>query len=205
VTRFLLSLLAGAGLLLVATIGKQVHDFMQTDLAPAQAVSGHAAPLPYQAPAAVDPRIADWVAVAAARPLFSRDRRPAGEAVAKSADTNASGPLRLTGIIVTPFGRSAIFSVAGSAKPVVLEEGLKLGDMTVREIAVDHVVIDGPHGAETMVPSFGAPLPGGGPIPERPDAFPTLRPPPPGVRSHGERVAPRDVTAFGAPLQEAAP
>ncbi len=65
-----------------------------------------------------------------ARPLFTRDRRPVGEHATASASGGPALP-RLTGIAVSPFGRSAIFA-ADTGKPLVVSEGGSVAGFTVR-------------------------------------------------------------------------
>lgn len=94
-----------------------------------------------------------WVRPILARPLFSPDRRPA----ARTEDVAArvTGPPRLTGILVGPFGRSAIFAGDGS-KPIVLGEGGRIDAYKVRSIAAAEVQLDGPNGMERLQPAFDA-------------------------------------------------
>jgi hypothetical protein len=60
---------------------------------------------------------------------------------------------RLAGVVVGPFGRSAIFAVDGS-KPVVATEGSHVGAWFVRSIAGGTVEVTGPGGTLTLHPSF---------------------------------------------------
>ena len=48
--------------------------------------------------------------------------------------TQGDAPLRLTGIITGPFGNNAIFMAAGDAKPLVVSEGMQVGDFVIRSI-----------------------------------------------------------------------
>jgi hypothetical protein len=95
---------------------------------------------------------ADWVATILARPLFSPDRRPSAEA-AMIADHTVSGLPRLSGIMVGPSGRSAIFA-AHDSKPIVVAEGGRVGAYTIKSIDPDQVRLVGPHGAQILTPSF---------------------------------------------------
>ncbi len=117
-----------------------------------------AAPLPITA-ATTDARpptdhargAADLAAVILARPLFSPARRAAAPGMV--AQPAPDGPLpRLTGIIVTPTGRSAIF--AGGAQPVVVLEGGQLGGFVVHAIEPGQVTLLGPDGPRIVLPSF---------------------------------------------------
>jgi hypothetical protein len=99
-----------------------------------------------------------WVATILARPLFSRDRRPPDAKVASASDPGEGLP-RLTGIAVSPAGRSAIFAGAAAGKPIVVGEGGSVGGYTVRAIAPGQVQVVGPGGARTLSPVFDPTLP----------------------------------------------
>jgi hypothetical protein len=110
--------------------------------------TGATAPTP---PAAAD-RTPEWVATALARPLFSPDRRPAAVA-ASAVGASLPGLPRLAGIVVGPFGRSAIFAVDGG-KPIVVPEGGQIAAYTVTSIQAAEVRLVGPDGAQVVHPSF---------------------------------------------------
>jgi hypothetical protein len=99
-----------------------------------------------------------WVATILARPLFSRDRHPPDAKVASASDPGEGLP-RLTGIAVSPSGRSAIFAGAAAGKPIVVGEGGSVGGYTVRAIAPGRVQVVGPGGERTLSPSFDPTLP----------------------------------------------
>jgi hypothetical protein len=123
-----------------------------------------------------------WVSVALARPLFSRDRRPT-PVVAKSdsGPTLAALP-RLTGIIVGPFGRTAIFAATEGGKPTAVREGQALGPYTIRSVGPGGVTVDGPEGEQHVALTGDADtrrqLAAEIPQPVQPQVQPTL---PPGV------------------------
>jgi hypothetical protein len=97
-----------------------------------------------------------WVKRSLARPLFSRDRRPTPVvARAGGGSTIASVP-RLSGTLVGPFGRSAIFAGESGGKPVVVAVGGSLGGYTVQAIEPGHVTISGPEGVRQLQPSYDA-------------------------------------------------
>lgn len=101
--------------------------------------------------------------IALSRPLFSVDRRPAREVAASAVITDPAPP-RLTGVIVGPLGRAAIFASPATAAPpnssLVAREGEQVGPWTVRLIAAGEVAVSGPGGDLTLQPSFsGAPPP----------------------------------------------
>jgi hypothetical protein len=94
----------------------------------------------------------DWVTTILARPLFSPDRRPPAEASTGSGERLLGLP-RLSGVLVGPFGRSAIFASDGG-KALVVGEGGRVADWTVRVIEAGSVDVIGPDGARTLRPSF---------------------------------------------------
>jgi hypothetical protein len=92
-----------------------------------------------------------WLATALARPLFSRTRKPTPpEAKPGSAPALSALP-RLTGVIVGPFGRTAIFAGADGAKPVAVAEGKELGPYTVEAIEPGGVRVSGPQGEQLVL------------------------------------------------------
>nr|WP_294502387.1 hypothetical protein [uncultured Rhodopila sp.] len=82
-----------------------------------------------------------------ARPLFSPDRRPAAGAA-----RSISGLPRLTGIVVTGSRKLAIF--AGPGKPMVAEQGMRLGAYEVTAISDAGVTVAGPEGTSVLRPIF---------------------------------------------------
>ena len=112
--------------------------------APTQPQANRAAPVADPLPAAE--------AVIAARPLFEADRRPPTAAVA--ADSGPQGLPRLTGVLVTPAGRSVIFAPASGGKPVIAMEGTRIGAFQIQSIGNDEVTVLGPSGVRTVRLSF---------------------------------------------------
>jgi hypothetical protein len=94
----------------------------------------------------------DWITTVLARPLFSPDRRPAPNTPVVSG-TGLPGLPRLTGILVGPFGRSAIF-VANGRKPIVVAEGARIEAYTVKSIEAAGVRVLGPEGMQVLHPTF---------------------------------------------------
>jgi hypothetical protein len=88
------------------------------------------------------------LAVILARPLFSPDRRPAAGA------RSVSGLPRLAGIVVTGSRKVAIFAAPPGGKPVVADEGGRLGVYDVKTISEDGVTVVGPEGAMVLRPIF---------------------------------------------------
>jgi len=91
-----------------------------------------------------------WLQAVLARPLFEPSRRPPAEG--HSVAAGAPGLPRLSGVIVTPTGRQAIF--AGSGKPVIVAEGATLDGFTVRSITAGEVTVIGANGVQVLHPSF---------------------------------------------------
>jgi hypothetical protein len=107
-------------------------------------------------PAALPDHTDEWVTTVLARPLFSPDRRPPSEAATVAAGSQTpEGLPRLTGVIVSPSGRSAIFANEGG-KPVVVTEGGRVNAWIVRAIDIGTVRVSGPGGARDLHPSFEA-------------------------------------------------
>ena len=119
--------------------------------APPRATQATTASLPPAPPAAAAAQTTAWAATTLARPLFRPDRRPAVPGASSPAAAEEPLP-RLTGIMVTAEGRSAIF--AGKPQPVVLREGGRLGTFTVHTIEAGLVTLRGPDGQRELRPSF---------------------------------------------------
>ena len=104
------------------------------DVAPAQFTT------PKQAAAAAARETADWEQTVLARPLFSISRRPA-RMVSRAGDAVVAGQARLAGIMITRFGKRAIFAPEGGGKQMVLPEGASVNDSTIRRIQADRVIL----------------------------------------------------------------
>ena len=91
-----------------------------------------------------------WVAVALARPLFSRDRKPTPVVAKADGGPALSAVPRLTGIVIGPLGRTAIFAGAEGAKPIAVDEGGTIGPFTVRTVSPDRVTVAGPDGEQEV-------------------------------------------------------
>jgi hypothetical protein len=109
-------------------------------VAPVGAPAARAAPLEHR-----DERLG----IILARPLFSPDRRPAA-----SGARSVSGLPRLAGIVVTGSRKVAIFAAPSGGKPVVADEGGRLGAYDVKAINADGVTVVGPEGAMVLRPIF---------------------------------------------------
>jgi len=98
---------------------------------------------------------AHWMTVILTRPLFAPSRQAPGGSAAPA------GALRLSGVIVGPSGRQAIFEPPAGGKPVVVGVGERVGGAVVRSIGPDLVLMTGVDGPRVLRPSFG---PAGGTV-----------------------------------------
>jgi hypothetical protein len=97
-----------------------------------------------------DPRVDELVATTLSRPLFSSTRRPRDRAIASQAG-DPEFQLRLSGIVIEPERRIAIFAKTG-AKPLVRSEGETLDEWRLDSITPREVTLTGPTGSTTLVP-----------------------------------------------------
>jgi hypothetical protein len=97
-------------------------------------------------------RIPQWVAMILARPLFSPDRRPAAEAAGQAFGVSQGLP-RLSGVLVSPSARTAIFA-RGDSKPIVVREGGRIDAYTVQSIEAGQVHLLGANGLLVLHPNF---------------------------------------------------
>jgi hypothetical protein len=125
------------------------------------------APARMAVPTASDPEEAapEWLAVVLARPLFSPTRRP--DTVAEAVAAPDSEAPRLSGIVIDPSGKRAIFAAGPEGKSLVAREGSQVGGFVVRAIEPGRVVIEGEEGARSLKPSFSeAVASGAAPVPQ---------------------------------------
>ena len=81
-----------------------------------------------------------WAQAVLARPVFSISRRP--PKIAASGPTAAGpGQARLAGIMITRYGRRAIFAPEAGGHALVLSEGGAVNQTTIRSILPDRVVL----------------------------------------------------------------
>jgi hypothetical protein len=110
----------------------------------------------------------ELLATILARPLFSSTRRPPQSAVSDGAASADLADTRLTGIIIEPARRIAIFAITG-AKPLRLTEGEAVSGWRIESITPREVALSGPSGTKTLEPKFdpnlGSPPPGPTPAP----------------------------------------
>ena len=102
-------------------------------------------------PAAQRPRVEELVRAALAQPLFSPSRRPPDRATGDRTVAPELPNMRLTGIVIEPERRLAIFAVPGS-KPLVRAEGETVNDLRVESIGPNQVSLSGPNGSTTLEP-----------------------------------------------------
>lgn len=145
------------------------------------------APVPTRATAATpagaeEKDVGEWADTVLERPLFTIGRRP-GKSAGKTQLVSSTGLPRLAGIMITPFGRRAIFMPDGG-KPLVLAEGAALGEDKINEIKPDRVLVSGPKGDMVLLPAYdhhpGVPTPPvfQPPTPPFQPNLPTAGPPP---------------------------
>lgn len=93
-----------------------------------------------------------WITSILARPLFNTDRRPVAGAVATGGPTE--GLPRLTGVMVTPGGRQAIFAASVGGRQIAVAVGGHIGVFTVSRIDESGITVLGPDGPRQIRPSF---------------------------------------------------
>lgn len=151
VTPLLLILAAAVlGGTIALELGQRMPDSDVMVPATATRLPVPAAPRPASAPDAGG--AGGRAAAVLARPLFSPGRRPAAQAAAGPGPAAAALP-RMTGVIVTPAGRRAIFT-SGDGKPVVVTEGGHIGAYDVQLIEAGRVTLSGPDGTRVVAPAF---------------------------------------------------
>ena len=102
---------------------------------------------------ALDPTTA-WTAAILAFPLFSPDRRPQETVNQTASNTGRAEPPRLSGILITPDGASAIFAGGPAERPVVAGKGTKIGPWEIVDIDARQVRLSGPDGERTLKPRY---------------------------------------------------
>jgi hypothetical protein len=101
------------------------------------------------------PRVSAAPPIAAilARPLFSPSRRPPQSDPGNAADDSGLADSRLTGIVIEPGRRFAIFAPQG-AKLLTVTEGQTVSGWRVESISPREVSLSGPDGTKTLQPKF---------------------------------------------------
>ena len=141
---------AALGGIIALELGQRLPDSHAMVPATANRLPASAAPPPVSAPDTGG--AGRQVAAILARPLFSPGRRPPSQAAAGPAGAAVALP-RMTGVIVTPGGRRAIFA-GDNGKSVVVTEGGRIGAYDVRSIEAGRVTLDGPDGQRVVTPGF---------------------------------------------------
>jgi hypothetical protein len=104
-------------------------------------------------PASLSP--AALLATILARPLFLPGRQPIDQNQPAPQATAATGLPRLAGVMIGPFGRSAIFAAPSAADTsIVVGIGARIGLYQVVEITVGEVRVHGPQGDQILSPGF---------------------------------------------------
>ncbi len=88
-----------------------------------------------------------------ARPLFSSNRRPPTDIAASTASPSRPMP-RLTGVVVSPVGKFALFANTDGGRPLVMGEGDHLGATVIEAIMAGEVTVRGPNGVVVLHSSF---------------------------------------------------
>ncbi len=138
----------------LAALGAGLVVVLAFEIAPGGSTPPEVAPLraaPAAGSAAGAPEIGKdnaQVASILARPLFDRSRRPAG------ASEPVAGVLRLTGVVVGPSGREAIFEPVAGGKPLVVYEGERVNGALVRVIVPGAVLMVDANGAHLISPAY---------------------------------------------------
>jgi hypothetical protein len=150
-----------------------------------------ASPSPEAAPPSTRPeppgRYNELLAAILARPLFSTTRRPPPKGGDNETADSEFTDTRLTGIVIAPGHRIAIFAPIG-AKALIVSEGESVSGWRVERINPQEVSLSGPGGTRTLQPKFdpnltpppsptiaaGNPAPAPVPAAARPGFPPTL-------------------------------
>jgi hypothetical protein len=163
IDRAVILLLAGS-----AFFGSVVFVELSSDASDAVANPPVSArPEPGAPPRVQGPRIDDLLATVLSRPLFSPTRQPAAHDNPDQSTGLGLTDVRLSGIVIEPGRRLAIFAIPG-AKPAVRGEGETVNDWRVDRITLREVVLSGPTGSTTMEPKIDATLVQRVPAPPRP-------------------------------------
>ena len=99
------------------------------------------------------PKVDQLVEVALAQPLFSTTRRPPDAGMGSHTPDPELPNMRLTGIVIEPDRRLAIFAIPG-AKPLALAEGELINEWRVESVAPNQVSLIGATGLTILEPKF---------------------------------------------------
>lgn len=92
--------------------------------------------------------VSAWGAVVLARPLFNPSRRPPAAGLAREVEIP-----RLSGIMITPSEKIAVFSPAAGS-PIIVVKNSRMGAFTVMSITSDSVTVKGPEGVIVLRSDF---------------------------------------------------
>jgi hypothetical protein len=145
------------------------------------------------------PAISQLTATILARPLFSPTRRHPGAPGTDHSEAPLSD-MRLTGILITPDQRLAIFAPAGG-KSLVRSEGDMISDWRIESIANQSVSLTGPTGAATLEPKGDPNLV----RVQQPAAQQAMVPPPQPAAPAAPSANPRMIPAANAPAPPPTP
>jgi hypothetical protein len=147
IDRLVLVLLAGSavfGALLLAELNPAADQPVSVATSPRAEAPGP--------PEVQRPAVEQLVQTALAQPLFSPTRRPPDTAGPRAAEPELLN-VRLTGIVLEPERRLAIFAVPGS-KPQSRAEGETINDWRVESIGPSQVSLTGSAGTMVLEPKF---------------------------------------------------
>ena len=145
--RLVVSFLVGSALF-AALLFEELSDAADPPaVLPAEARTGASLP----APAAQRPRAEELVRASLAHPLFSATRRPPDQPTAGRGSDPGLPNVRLTGIVIEPDRRLAIFAVPGG-KPLTRAEGETINEWRLESIEPNQVSLSGPTGITTLAP-----------------------------------------------------
>jgi hypothetical protein len=147
----LVLLLAGCALFAAITIAE--IGTRRDPAASALVMPPRPAPLPLPRSRQPRHRYDALLATILARPLFSSTRRPPPPGGHDQAADSELADTRLTGIVIAPGHRIAIFAPAGT-KAVTVNEGELVSGWRVERITARQVSLSGPEGTRTMQPKF---------------------------------------------------
>jgi hypothetical protein len=152
-----------------------------------------------QKPAPPQEQVPDLLETILARPLFTQSRHPPDTTSSKGPADTGLADVRLTGILVEPHLRLAIFAVSG-AKPLTLSEGEALNGWRLDSISPQEVLLSGPGGARTLELKADSKLVRQARVPAARPKPPQAAPPgPAGTGAAGQPVAARAGTS-GQPV-----
>jgi hypothetical protein len=143
--RGVIALLTGSvvlGIVLVVELGDTVDP---------PAIMPAPAPTEAPAPIAQTPQVGELIHTALARPLFSATRSPPNRPTGDSAAAPELPSLRLTGIVIEPDRRLAIFAVP-RGKPLARMEGETINEWRLESVGPSQVALSGPTGTTILEP-----------------------------------------------------